>query len=88
MILNIVEGDVIIPSPAWIGYAPKASLLDKPWHVLPLSSENDYRLQPEELDTFLRSLPQKQHLLGVVVSFSGAWLLSPACSSSFCSQRQ
>ena len=63
MILNIVEGDVIIPSPAWIGYAPQASLLDKHWHVLPLSSENDYCLQPGELDTFLRSLPQKQHLL-------------------------
>jgi len=37
--------------------------LDKPWYVLPLSPENDCRLQPEDLDTFLRSLPQKQHLL-------------------------
>ncbi len=63
MIFNIIEGDVIIPSPAWIGYAPQAALLGKPWHVLPLNPGNDYRLQPEELDAFLSSLPRKQHLL-------------------------
>ena len=63
MIFNILEGDVIIPSPAWTSYAPQASLLGQSWHILPLSPENDYRLQPEELDTFLRSLPRQQHLL-------------------------
>lgn len=63
MILNLLQGDVIIPFPAWIGYAPQADLLGKTRHVLPLSPANGYRLMPEELDDFLAALPGQQHLL-------------------------
>ena len=63
MIFNIVQGDVIIPSPAWIGYAPQAGLINKPYHILPLDHKSGYRLNPEELNDFLGSLPKKQHLL-------------------------
>ena len=63
MIFNIVEGDVIIPAPAWIGYAPQAMILGKPWHTLLLGPETGYRLLPDRLDGFLASLSKKQHLL-------------------------
>ncbi len=63
MILNILKGNVIIPSPSWIGYAPQAALLGKSWHVLPLHPEDDYRMKPEKLEAFLTSIPKQQHLL-------------------------
>lgn len=63
MMMQILEGDVIIPSPAWIGYAPQASLQNKSWHVLNLRRENGYRLDAGELEDFLGTLPGCQHLL-------------------------
>jgi len=65
MMFNILRGGVVIPSPAWIGYFPMIKLLHKHFHMLYLKPELDYKIQPDDLDTFLSQLPSGQHILVV-----------------------
>lgn len=62
-LFRIIQGDVIIPTPAWIGYAPQISLLGKQMHLLHLQAESNYRLDAEVLDRYLAGLPRQQHIL-------------------------
>jgi aspartate aminotransferase len=63
IIFNIVKGDVIIPSPSWIGYYPQVKLLEKHFHTIYLKPEFQYKLQPDDLDRFLTGLHKEQHIL-------------------------
>ncbi len=63
LLLSIISGDLIIPVPSWIGYAPQARFLGKKYHRLLLKPENKYKLTAEELEKFLRNLEGEQHLL-------------------------
>ncbi len=62
-LFRIIKGDVILPTPAWIGYAPQISLLGKQLHLLRLQAESHYKIDPELLDRYLRGLPRQQHIL-------------------------
>ncbi len=64
-VFTMINGDVIIPSPSWIGYFPQLKLLGKHYHTMYLQSKNNYKIQSEELDSFLLNLARenKQHLL-------------------------
>ncbi|MFH1126749.1 MAG: aminotransferase class I/II-fold pyridoxal phosphate-dependent enzyme [archaeon] len=61
--LEIISGDVIIPSPSWIGYLPQVKILKKPYHIYHLKPEHDYRIDPDGLESFLAGLPKIQHML-------------------------
>lgn len=63
LIFDIVRGDVIIPSPSWIGYFPQIKLLDKHFHTFYLRPECKYKIQPEDLDNFLADIHREQHIL-------------------------
>ncbi len=63
LLLSIISGELIIPVPSWIGYAPQARFLGKTYHLLPLKRENDYKLTAGQLEAFLAERPGKQHLL-------------------------
>jgi aspartate aminotransferase len=45
-------GDLVIPTPAWVSYAPQARIIGRHIHMLPTSIENDYQPTAEELDAF------------------------------------
>jgi aspartate aminotransferase len=45
-------GDLVIPAPAWVSYAPQAKIIGRHIHMLPTSIENDYQPTAEELDAF------------------------------------
>ena len=45
MIFDIVRGDVVVPSPSWIGYTPLITLLQKKFHIHHLLKETGYRFQ-------------------------------------------
>lgn len=47
-------GDLVIPSPAWVSYAPQAKIVGRHISVLPTSIENDYQPTADELDEFCR----------------------------------
>jgi aspartate aminotransferase len=63
MIFDIIEGDVIIPSPSWIGYFPQIKLLNKHFHTYYLKPEFDFKMQPENLADFVSKLHKEQHIL-------------------------
>ncbi len=63
MILNSVEGYIIIPSPAWIGYFPQTKLLHKRFLNYRLQKEKDYKIQPSDLENLLKNQAKEQHLL-------------------------
>jgi aspartate aminotransferase len=63
IIFDVIRGDVIIPSPSWIGYFPQIKLLDKHFHTFHLKPELDYKIQPDDLDKFLSEIHKEQHVL-------------------------
>jgi len=63
MVFNIIQGDVIIPSPSWIGYYPEIILLNKHYHTLYLREEDNYKINPILLEKFVHSFPNETHLL-------------------------
>ena len=63
LLFSIISGDVIIPVPSWIGYAPQARFLGKKYYPLITRPENSYKITAEELEQLLRSLGKDQHVL-------------------------
>lgn len=63
LLFSIITGDIIIPVPSWIGYAPQVRFLGKKHHALTTKPENNYKLSALELENFLTSLDKKQHIL-------------------------
>ena len=62
-LFGIIKGDVILPSPSWIGYRPQIHLLNKHFHAFHLKPESDFKILPDVLDEFLSSLHEEQHTL-------------------------
>jgi len=60
---GIIKGDVIIPSPSWIGYRPQIHLLHKHFHTFFLKPQHDYKIQPDEFEEFVSKLHGEQHTL-------------------------
>ena len=42
-------GDLVIPTPAWVSYAPQAHIIGRKVRFLPTSAENGWRLGPRDL---------------------------------------
>ncbi|PJC50734.1 MAG: aminotransferase class I/II [Nitrosopumilales archaeon CG_4_9_14_0_2_um_filter_34_16] len=62
-LFGIIKGDVILPSPSWIGYRPQIYLLNKHFHTFFLKPEHDYKINPEEFEEFVSKLHEGQHTL-------------------------
>ena len=49
-----IEGDLILPMPSWVSYAPQAAMLGDRVHWLPAElSDNGYRINPESLEALI-----------------------------------
>ncbi len=54
-ILQLVYyGDLVIPTPSWVSYAPQAQIVGRRVQWLATSKSNGWRLMPEELDRLCR----------------------------------
>ena len=62
-LFGMIKGDVIIPSPSWIGYRPQIHLLNKHFHTFFLKPEHDYKIQPKEFEEYVSKLHDGQHTL-------------------------
>ena len=62
-LFGIIKGDVVLPSPSWIGYRPQIYLLHKDFHTYHLDPEADYKIQSDTLDEFLSKLDSNQHTI-------------------------
>ncbi len=63
LLFSILSGEIIIPVPSWIGYAPQATFLGKDYHLLLTSSKNGYKLTADDLKHFCKTHTGKQYLL-------------------------
>jgi len=62
-LFGIIKGDVILPSPSWIGYRPQIHLLNKNFHTFFLKPEHNYKIQPNEFEEFVSKWHNEQHTL-------------------------
>lgn len=63
-ILQLVfEGDVLIPSPAWVSYAPQARIIGRRVVSIATSAEDQWRLTPQQLEAVCREDPRRKRLL-------------------------
>jgi aspartate aminotransferase len=63
-ILQLVYyGDIVIPTPAWVSYAPQAQIIGRQIRFLHTHRENGWRLTPEQLDTLCKSDPSRPRIV-------------------------
>ncbi|MCD6089969.1 MAG: aminotransferase class I/II-fold pyridoxal phosphate-dependent enzyme [Bacteroidales bacterium] len=55
-ILQLVYyGDLILPTPSWVSYAPQAKIIGRNIKLIPTTFENKWRITPKQLTDFLLS---------------------------------
>lgn len=63
-ILQLVySGDILIPTPAWVSYAPQAQIVGRHVSFIETKAENRFLLHAAELDAFCRDEPDMPRLL-------------------------
>ncbi|SFL84619.1 pyridoxal phosphate-dependent aminotransferase [Marinobacter zhejiangensis] len=56
-------GDLLIPRPSWVSYAPQARIIGRSVHWLPTHAENNWQLTAEELDIVCRDDASRPRIL-------------------------
>lgn len=59
----VYYGDLLIPNPSWVSYAPQAEIIGRHVHWLKTSEENKWLLTAETLDEFCSSDPTRPRIL-------------------------
>ncbi|MBN1651465.1 MAG: pyridoxal phosphate-dependent aminotransferase [Bacteroidales bacterium] len=55
-ILQLVYyGDLLLPTPSWVSYAPQAKIIGRNIKSIPTTFENKWRITPKELTEFLKT---------------------------------
>lgn len=63
LIQLVYYGDLLIPTPSWVSYAPQANIVGHKVQWLNTLEDNDWLLTPEELDAHCQSDPNKPRLI-------------------------
>lgn len=59
----VYYGDLLIPTPSWVSYAPQAEIIGRHIYWIRTSENNKWLLTPEELDNFCKNDPTRPRLL-------------------------
>jgi len=63
-ILQLVYyGDLVIPLPSWVSYAPQANIVGRPVRWIKTSQKNHWLITPEDLDRECKKDPTKPRIL-------------------------
>lgn len=63
-ILQLVYyGDLVIPQPSWVSYAPQAAIIGRTVRWVPTSEDNDWHLVPEELERICSEDPSRPRII-------------------------
>lgn len=65
----VYYGDLIVPTPCWVSYAPQARIIGRPVQFLPTRFEGKWRLRPEQLDELCRDDPNRPRV--VILNYPG-----------------
>lgn len=57
------DGDLLVPTPAWVSYAPQAAILGRRVEFLHTDLESGWRLTPERLEAVCQESPRRSRLL-------------------------
>lgn len=59
----VYYGDLVIPVPSWVSYAPQANIVGRPVRWVQTREENDWLISPEDLERLCRKDPTKPRIL-------------------------
>lgn len=59
----VYYGDLVIPAPSWVSYAPQARIIGRHLHWLPTDIESGMGVTPEALENVCRNDPARPRLL-------------------------
>ncbi len=59
----VYYGDLLIPTPSWVSYAPQAKIIGRNVDWLQTKKENEWRLTPDELDAHCKDDPTKPRIV-------------------------
>ena len=59
----VYYGDLVVPSPAWVSYAPQARIIGRNVRWLPTSSADNWCLRAAQLDAHCREDPDRPRIL-------------------------
>lgn len=63
-ILQLVYyGDLVIPTPSWVSYAPQAHIIGRHVHWVPTQQSNNWLLTPDELQNLCEKDPTKPRIV-------------------------
>jgi aspartate aminotransferase len=63
-ILQLVYyGELVIPTPSWVSYAPQAHIIGRTIHWVQTTYESNWRITPGQLETLCEADPQRPRLL-------------------------
>lgn len=63
-ILQLVYyGDLVIPTPSWVSYAPQARIVGRQIHWVPTQRDNDWRMMPGDLDRVCQDDPGRPRIV-------------------------
>lgn len=63
LIQLVYYGDLVIPTPSWVSYAPQAHIIGHHVRWLNTLEENEWLLMPQELEDLCKEDPEKPRLL-------------------------
>lgn len=59
----VYYGDLVIPTPSWVSYAPQAQIIGRQIRWVPTLPVNDWRLIPEQLDRLCGQDPSRPRIV-------------------------
>jgi aspartate aminotransferase len=59
----VYYGDLVIPTPSWVSYAPQAHILGRHVRWLSTHADNDWLLMPDELERICAADPERPRLV-------------------------
>lgn len=59
----VYYGDLVIPTPAWVSYAPQANIIGRRVHWLPTLAQNDWKLTPQSLVDLCQDDPDRPRIV-------------------------
>jgi len=59
----VFDGELVIPSPGWVSYAPQAQILGRDVAFLPTRFEDGWKLDPAQLDELCTTNPERARVL-------------------------
>ena len=59
----VYYGDLVIPTPSWVSYAPQARMIGRHVRWIETASENDWKLQPQDLERLCARDPGRPRIV-------------------------